>query len=143
AAWIVVPVVSGETAYGTANADLIITPSGSDPNGRALTFRVHTLPQSGTLFQYSGGSRGALISASDTVLTDAAGRFIFAPDPNGYGYPYATLGLVASDGSADSLENVIPVWIRGPSPATLTVSSTGDDNQTTLRQVLLHSIAGD
>ena len=70
---------NAQTVSGYVNHDLAMTLSGSDPDGNPLSYYVSSLPAAGTLYQYSGGLRGSVINASNTLVSDAGGRVIFAP----------------------------------------------------------------
>jgi len=107
------PIASSQSLLGEMNRDLMIVSFAQDPNGDATTFRVSSLPSNGTLYQYLAGDRGAALTAPDTTVLDPVGRLIFAPEPEGAGWPYASFELVANDGEADSdpamvTVNVIP-----------------------------------
>ena len=107
---------------GPMNHDVVATLQASDPEGDPLTLRIASLPTAGTLYQYSGGFRGALVSATNTAVTDPLGRVIFAPTPGASGIPYATFNYVATDGIFDSTPATVTVDIIGPSPFAFTRS---------------------
>jgi hypothetical protein len=96
------PQARSQAIAAPANQDLTISLNASDANGDVLTYRVTILPVTGTLYQFSNGVRGALISFSDTVITDPGGRVIFVPQPNGAGKPYDAFSYMASDSMTDS-----------------------------------------
>jgi hypothetical protein len=126
---------------GAENTDIVVSLSGWDPNGDTLHFRPISLPANGSLYQFAGGARGALISDINTVFTDPLNRFIFTPAPNTYGVPYASFSCVADDSQFLSAPvsvtvNVIAtpvlhvadlVW--GPNPSLL-LNFTGSSNVT-------------
>jgi hypothetical protein len=137
------PLAYGTTISGYANHDLTLALPGVDPDGNPLSFRVLSLPAAGALYQYSGGTRGLPISAPNTLVSDAAGRIVFAPSPGGTGNPYAGLGFMAQDGlySSDSAQVAVnislpaapqfasPAWNSGNS-GTFQASLSGDSNAT-------------
>ncbi len=102
-----------ETVSGYVNHDLLITLSGISQNGNALTYRVTTLPVTGTLYQYLAGGRGAAIRKNSTV-SDGGGRLIFAANTNGVGNPYAGFNFVANDGMNDSPAAAVTIDIGLP-----------------------------
>jgi alpha-tubulin suppressor-like RCC1 family protein len=113
------PQASAQWATGAAGQDLTLTLSGSDPDGDLIGFRVTSLPQRGTLYQYADGSRGSAILAPDTGVSDPMGRIIFVPDPERFGDPYASFSFVANDGVLDSVAATVMIRIpRAPFSAT-------------------------
>jgi alpha-tubulin suppressor-like RCC1 family protein len=96
------PIANAQSVFGMASQDLLMTLTGADPTGDALSFRITTLPVKGQLYQCVNGLRGAIIAATNTFLSDTNGRVIFVPLPNEYATPYATFGFTAYDGEADS-----------------------------------------
>ena len=91
------PLVTDLISSGFVNHDLTLALPGSDPDGDALSFRVVSLPVSGTLYQFAAGTRGAMINATNALVTDPTGQVIFAPAPDGTGSPYATFSFMAED----------------------------------------------
>ena len=91
--------LSGLTgATGTINQDLPVTLAGGDADGDPVTFTITSLPTQGTLYQYAGGSRGAQITAADTVVSDSSARVIFVPVTNTFASTYSKFFYVDSDG---------------------------------------------
>lgn len=93
------------------NRDLAARVSFADIDGDLLTYRVNSLPASGSLYQYTASGRGAPITAAGTPLTDSQARCIFAQAPAGFGVPYDSFSIVANDGEADSPPGVVTVNI--------------------------------
>jgi alpha-tubulin suppressor-like RCC1 family protein len=91
------PFANNVTASGYINHDLTFALAGGDPDGNPLSFYVMSLPSAGTLYQYSGGSRGSPITSPDTPVTDPSEQLIFAPANGGTGSPYANFSFMASD----------------------------------------------
>jgi alpha-tubulin suppressor-like RCC1 family protein len=121
------PDAQGVAATGPANQDVVVRLSGSDVNDEPLTFRVTSLPAAGQLYQFIGGSRGAEITTPNTIVTDSGGRVIFAPQPNGVGFPYANFAFVVNDGAVDSLPAVATVNIRGAAAFTQSATTIRPD----------------
>ncbi|HEY6228752.1 MAG TPA: hypothetical protein VI282_16655, partial [Verrucomicrobiae bacterium] len=96
-------VVSDDTLAVQSPADLPITISAADPNNDPLTVRITHLPEMGRLFQTADGvTRGALITAAQTPISNPQFKLIFSP-------PFATnkvvtLSFIANDGFVDSTE---------------------------------------
>jgi hypothetical protein len=105
---------NAQTAAGYVNHDVAMTLSGSDPDGNPLSYYVSTLPAAGTLYQYSGGTRGNAMNAPNTLVSDAGGRVIFAPGTNGTGNPYAVFNFTANNGSSGSTPAQVTVNINLP-----------------------------
>jgi alpha-tubulin suppressor-like RCC1 family protein len=119
------PSAAPAVASGTANQDLVVLLSGTDPDGDALQYRLASLPAQGTLYQYNSGSRGAAIIATNTWVTGGY-RVIFAPVPDTFGSPYAGFGYLANDGELDSPPVQVTLSISGTAyAATLPASSIG------------------
>ena len=91
------PTVSDLSTSGFVNHDLTLTLFGSDPDGNQLSFRIASLPVSGTLYQFAAGARGPVLNATNTLVTDAAAQLIFAPAPDETGSPYATFSFFGED----------------------------------------------
>jgi Regulator of chromosome condensation (RCC1) repeat len=108
------PQANPQTVSGYVNHDLLVALSGNSPDGHSLTYRVTTLPAVATLYQFSGGARGSLISAPDTAVEDNNGRIVFAPGTNEVGAPYSTFAFVANDGVNDSTAARVTVNISLP-----------------------------
>jgi prepilin-type processing-associated H-X9-DG protein len=106
------PPVAANTAFsGYVNHDLLLALPAQDPDGTSLTFQVSSLPPAGALYQVSGGSRGAAITAPGTAVQDPSGQLIFAPGANGTGSPYATFNFSCTDG----------LYTSGPAIATINI----------------------
>jgi hypothetical protein len=105
---------NAQLAAGYVNHDVAMTLSGSDPDGNPLSYYVSTLPAAGTLYQYSEGLRGSVINLSNTLVSDAGGRMIFAPGTNGTGNPYAVFNFTANNGFSGSVPAQVTVNINLP-----------------------------
>jgi uncharacterized repeat protein (TIGR03803 family) len=114
------PVTASQTVLATNGNDLVITLSASGAAGVALSYIITSLPTAGALYQYNSGSRGAAISAVNTVVSDADGRVIFAPpgDANA-----ASFEFVASDGLINSSVATVTITVAGP-PSVISDSGT-------------------
>jgi hypothetical protein len=110
------PVAYDQQWSGPPEIDQIIQLSGWDEDNDQLSFRISSLPERGTLYQYSSGTRGALISAPGTPITDYLHRVVFAPDSAALSTPYASFTFVINDGEADSLPGPITVNVLIPDP---------------------------
>jgi alpha-tubulin suppressor-like RCC1 family protein len=108
------PQAQGQTVSGPANQDQVIKLGASDLNNDLLIFRITSLPVNGTLYQYAGGVRGPTITATNTPVTDAARRVIFAPATDGYGEPYDAFQFSASDGSLTATATVTVAVVGRP-----------------------------
>lgn len=114
---------NAQTAAGYVNHDVAMTLSGSDPDGNPLSYYVSTLPLTGTLYQYSGGTRGNEINAANTRVSDAGGRVIFSPGTNGTGNPYAVFDFTVNNGFSGSVPAQVTVNINLPLVPQLTNGS--------------------
>ena len=123
-----IPVATNVTAAQLHERDTVVTLSGFDLDGDALSPRITTLPVGGTLYQYLSGSRGALIANPDTYVTDANWRLIFAPATNAFGSPYSSFQFVANDGSADSAPATAWINMTNTPPVATNTSVTGSPN---------------
>jgi hypothetical protein len=117
------PVAFAGNFSGPANHDLLVQFASSDADGDSVTYQVTSLPTQGSLYQYAGGQRGTLITDVDPIVQDTAGRVFFAPDQNGSGAPYASIGFLAGDGYAFSPAIAITINISAP-VAPLIINST-------------------
>lgn len=71
------PQALSQTTPGLAGQDVLVTLQGTDANNDVLSFRIESLPATGTLYQWTPAGRGAPILSPDTVVQDSAGRVIF------------------------------------------------------------------
>jgi Ca2+-binding RTX toxin-like protein len=98
-----------------------------------LSFTITTLSANGTLYQTADGStRGAAITAIDTVVTDSSGRVIFAPDADFNGA--ATFTFTANDGALAS---------AAAATVTVNVGGVNDDPVLTANQIVALHTTGD
>ena len=107
------PQVVLQTVSGFPNSDLSIALPASDVNGDPLTLRIIGLPAVGALYQFTNGVRGAAIANAGTIVSDSAGRVIFAPVTNGFGSPYDSFSFVANDGQVDSALATVTIDMAG------------------------------
>jgi len=114
------PVAGTQTVTGHPNHDLTVSLTGTDLDNDLLTFRITSLPAKGTLYQYSGGGPGALITIPGTIVSDSSNRVVFTPTADESGNPYTSFAVKANDGDADSPAASVTVRILlPPSPAFL------------------------
>jgi uncharacterized repeat protein (TIGR01451 family) len=115
-----------QNVTGLENQDLVIQCKSIDPNGDLLITRISSLPAVGSLYQYSGGARGAAILYVNTPISDSEGRVVFTSSANGFGIPYASFSFVSNDGQVDSKAGTIVVNIvAGNVPVLNVVRQTG------------------
>ncbi len=108
------PQADNTTVTGFINHDLLFALPASNPDGNPLTYRVLSLPASGTLYQASGSSRGLLISTPNTQITDPNGQVIFAPGTGDTGNPDASLSFAVNDGTYGSTPGQVSINIGYP-----------------------------
>ncbi len=109
------PLANNLAVSGYLNHDLTFALPGVDPDGNPLSFRVLSLPLSGSLYQYSSGARGAPITLPNTTVSDPAGQVVFAPAPGESGSPYATFTFVTADAFYNSAAAQATIGIGLPS----------------------------
>ena len=63
------PSVTGQTVTNQANADILLTLSGSDPENDPFAYRIAGMPGKGKLYQFNGSGRGAEIMSVPTLVT--------------------------------------------------------------------------
>ncbi len=108
------PAANDVTNSGYVDHDLLIKLPVTNPDGNPLNYQILSLPVTGTLYQNSGGVRGAAINAINTLLTDASGQLIFAPAVAATGNPYAMFNFMADDGLFSSSPAQVTVNIGLP-----------------------------
>ena len=137
------PVVINASFAGYVNHDLLFALPAQNLDGTPLTFQVLSLPLSGTLYQVSGGARGAAITAPGTAVQDPSGQLIFSPAADGTGSPYAAFNFSCTDGlySSDSATATVNIglpsapefsgatWNPG-NAASFNLNFSGDSNAT-------------
>lgn len=106
---------------GPMNQDSILNLTGgsrpvvTDPNGDQMSCLILSLPQSGSLYQFTLGGRGDAIITNDTPVSDSLNRVIFAPAPAEFGAPYTSFSVICNDGEFDSAAAVATLHIL-PAP---------------------------
>lgn len=112
------PTVAAQSFTGYGNTDVMLRLSGTDPNGDKLGYRIISLPNRGTLYQYETGGRGAAIVGENTAVADPDGRVLFVPELNQAGDPYSSFTFAATDGDLDSEPGVAEIGIQQSFSAT-------------------------
>jgi large repetitive protein len=111
------PVADPQTVLLDEDTQSVITLTGSDAEGHALTAQIHTLPSLGSLYQTSDGtSLGERITSVPATVSHAAKKVIFVPAPNAHGTPYGTFQFVMKDKRSQSTASTV----------TLNVTSVND-----------------
>ena len=118
------PQALAQTAFGPLDADLVVTLTGADANSDPLNFRISALPAAGKLFQYNGGTHGAMISAPDSAVADAHGRVVYAPPAGPIVRTNFSFSFVANDGSADSAPAQVTIQLVAEPPFVTTQPAT-------------------
>lgn len=108
----VAPISSPTNVTGYVNSDIKFSLPAVDSNGDPIEFTITSLPASGQLYQYVGGSRGAAITVANTAVTDSQGRIIFTPD--GFSIPTTTFTFKCNDGETDSSDAQVTVNVILP-----------------------------
>jgi hypothetical protein len=108
------PSVSNLMVSGYVDHDLAFALPASNPDGSLLNFRILSLPAAGALYQYSNGTRGLPINATNTLLSAPAGQIVFAPVAGETGSPYANFGFMVDDGFFSSATAQVTVNIGLP-----------------------------
>ncbi len=109
-----------QTTSGFPGRDLLITLHGSDPNGDTLRFTILNAPSIGTLYQYTNGTRGDVITVS-SVVSDPFGRVFYDPGSPNEGSPYSTFDFQVDDGQYQSAPATITVNLNWSTPAVTTL----------------------
>ena len=108
------PTAGNATISGYVNHNLIVTLPAFSSDGNPLNYIILSLPGAGELYQYAGGAPGSPINATNTSVSDSAGRIIFAPAPGSIGNPYATFNFMVNDGFYNSGSAQVTVNIGLP-----------------------------
>jgi hypothetical protein len=127
------PFANAQTVNGMENSDLLITLSGSDANGDALSYSITSLPLAGTLYQATdAGTRGEPITSVPVAVSSPAHAVIFAPAPDSSGTNYAAFTFVVNDGQVSSADATVTITIASAGPDTsITISAAGTTPQRT------------
>ena len=97
------PVADAQTVTLNEDAQAVITLTGSDADGNALTAQIQTLPIQGSLYQTSDGtSLGERIATAPAIVSNSAKKVIFVPPPNANGTPFASFQFVLNDKRSQS-----------------------------------------
>lgn len=102
------PVADAQTVTLDEDTQTVITLTGSDADGHALTAHVQTLPVLGSLYQTSDGiTLGDRITSAPTVVSNLAKKLIYVPPPNGNGAPYASFQFIMKDKRSQSTAGTV------------------------------------
>ncbi|MFZ2279090.1 MAG: tandem-95 repeat protein [Prosthecobacter sp.] len=97
------PVADAQTVTLNEDAQAVITLTGSDVDGNALTAQIQTLPAQGSLYQTSDGtSMGERIVTVPAIVSNNAKKVIFVPPPNENGTPYTSFQFAMNDKRSQS-----------------------------------------
>jgi alpha-tubulin suppressor-like RCC1 family protein len=119
------PVAQPQTVATYPNSDIVITLAGTDADDDVLSYRLDTLPGTGTAYQFANGVRGVPITLPHTSISDAQGRLIFAPAANAVGSPHANFDFVALDGYAPSFPASVTIHVVLPAAPTFDLATSG------------------
>ena len=99
-----------QTISAAEDMDKTITLKASDVEGRALAYKISTLPLNGYLFQTTDGkTRGDSILSVPTNVTSDSAQVIFSSALNEYGNNYGNFGFRSFSGSAISSEAIVSI----------------------------------
>ena len=129
------PLATPRTVYAARGVDRIVTLTGADPETDPLLFTISALPATGELYQYAGGTRGALITTAVETVSDPGGRVVFAPPTAGSGPLMLTFQFAASDGQYVSSPATVQINLDVP-PQVFTCSAS----QVNSSGALLHGV---
>lgn len=118
------PIAVPQTVPVLFNQDTELTLLGTDSNADPLGFKITGLPTAGALYQFTPTGRGPAITTPNTVVSDALGRILFAPETNAVGLSYSSFGFVANDGDSDSAPALVTISIPIAQPYALAQATT-------------------
>lgn len=97
------PVADPQSVTLNEDTQAVITLSGSDAEGHALTAQVLSLPALGSLYQTSDGvTRGQLITSTPATVSHPGKKLVYVPPPNANGSPYASFQFLMKDKRSQS-----------------------------------------
>ena len=97
------PVADAQTVTLAEDTQSVLTLTGSDAEGHALTARITTLPDFGSLYQTTDGiSLGEQITSAPATVANTAKKLIYVPPPNANGTPYASFQFIMKDKRSQS-----------------------------------------
>ncbi|MDF2577931.1 MAG: hypothetical protein K0S74_1415 [Chlamydiales bacterium] len=120
--------------YLIGNRDVILTIGGYDPDSMTASGIIKTLPNQGTLYQYSSVAsnlRGAAITAN-TTISDSLRRVVYSPSMTGASsYSTVSFSYSLSDGTNSTAPSNVYINLLPPSTITGTAVATSPINDTT------------
>jgi alpha-tubulin suppressor-like RCC1 family protein len=116
---VVLPLAISQVVTGAANQDLVIALAAVNVTESPATKVIHSLPALGSLYQFTGGSRGPIIMTPGTDVTDLSGRIIYAPPAHGFGTPFASMAFTVHEGPLVSVPATVTINIQPPSRPTI------------------------
>ena len=123
---------TAQTVSANEDEDKTITLAATDIEGRTLSYKITTLPTSGTLYQTSDGSaRGDAISSVPTTVTHSQFKVIYVSAANGSGDGHGNFGFKAFVGSANSPEATVTVNVAAVSDVPVATAQTVTVNEDT------------
>jgi len=97
------PVATAQSVTFDEDTQRIITLTGTDAEGHALTAQIQTLPALGSLYQTMDGlNLGERITSVPATVANEAKKVIFVPPPNANGTPYTTFQFIMRDRRSQS-----------------------------------------
>ena len=99
------PVAFCQTNKGFVGQDLLITLSGTDSDKDALLYRIASLPDAGSLYQWTGSGRGAVIEETNTAIEAIDGKVVLTVLTN----CHISFRFMAFDGALESSNAVCHV----------------------------------
>ncbi|MDZ4287320.1 MAG: S8 family serine peptidase, partial [Prosthecobacter sp.] len=104
------PAADAQTVTLNEDTQAVISLTGSDAEGHALTAEILTLPAVGSLYQTSDGtSLTQLITVAPATVSNPAKKVIFVPPPNANGTPYADIQFLMRDKRSQSAAATVTV----------------------------------
>jgi large repetitive protein len=115
------PVAISSTATLNEDTSIPLSLNGTDPQNEPVYPVVTRLPLRGTLYQRQGSSRGAKITNVPALVQDPGGVVIYAPESDGFGTPFDSIGFKVSDNRQLSAEGQVEVTVTNINDAPVAV----------------------
>lgn len=102
------PVADAQTVTLNEDTQSVITLTGSDAEGHALTAKIITLPALGSLYQTTDGiNLGERITGAPATVSNTAKKLVYVPPPNANGTSYASFQFIMQDKRSQSTASTV------------------------------------
>jgi hypothetical protein len=133
-----IPICTSQNINTLEDTDLIITLSGVDSEGDAMTAKITSLPTNGVLYQTNDGvTKTNPILSINTTVTNSEKKVIFEPLPDESGLNYDNFYFSLSDGIGDGVPSLVMINVTAVNDRPIAdAQSVSTDEDTSIAIIL-------